>query len=191
MAETQQISANLKAKQAKVDDVKKSWSKATSVVVLGFRHMNVMAVTELRNRFRKAGVEYKVFKNSLIAQALKGTPLENNKVLEQALRGETGVAFSFEDPSAAAKIVKEFRKDEKHEKLEVKCGVLDVSVMSGKDVEGTLATMPGKDELRAMLLATLQAPSQQLVMLLNAPAQNLTYAIEARRKQQGGGEEAA
>lgn len=185
MSDTQ-ISQNLKAKMAKVQDVKATWSKATSVVVLGFRHMNVMAVTDLRDRFRKAGVEYKVYKNSIIAQALKGTPLENNDVLNGALRGETGVAFSFEDPSIAAKIVKEFRKDEKHEKLEVKCGVLDVSVMTGEDVEGTLATMPGKDELRAMLLATLQAPMQQLVMLLQAPSQNLVYALEAKRKRDGG-----
>lgn len=187
MSDTQ-ISANLKAKQAEVEAVKASWSKATSVVVLGFRFMNVMAVTDLRSRFRKAGVEYRVFKNSLIAQALKGTPLENNKILEQALRGETGIAFSFEDPSAAAKVVKEFRKDEKNEKLEVKCGVLDVSVMPGKDVESTLATMPGKDELRATLLATLQAPMQQLLQQLQAPSQNLVYALEAQRKQLGGGE---
>jgi large subunit ribosomal protein L10 len=98
----------------------------------------------------------------------------------------TGIAFSFEDPSVAAKIVKEFRKDEKHQKLEVKCGVLDAAVMSGTDVEATLATMPGKDELRAMLLAQLQAPSQKFVQQLQAPLQNLVYAFEAHRKQLAG-----
>ena len=148
--------------------------------------MNVMAVTELRDRFRKVGVEYKVFKNSIVAQALKGTPLESNKMLNDSLTGETGFAFSFEDPSAAAKVIKEFRKDEKHEKLEVKCGVIDANVMPGKEVEAILATMPGKDELRAMLLATLQAPMQQLLQQLQAPSQNLVYAFEARRKEQGG-----
>jgi large subunit ribosomal protein L10 len=68
----------------------------------------------------------------------------------------------------------------------VKCGVLDATVMGGAEVESTLATMPGKDELRAMLLAQLQAPSQKFVQQLQAPLQNLVYAFEARRKQLAG-----
>jgi large subunit ribosomal protein L10 len=182
------ISANRKAKEAEVAAVKASWQKATSVVLLGFRTVDVPQVTELRARFRKAGVEYRVFKNSLIAQALKGTPLENNKDIEKALTGETGLAFSFEDPSAAAKVVRDFRKEdkEKNEKLEVKLGVLDASVVPGAKVETDLASMPGKDELRATLLATLQAPLQKLVQQLNAPVQNLVYLIEAKRKKDAG-----
>ena len=58
--------------------------------------------------------------------------------------------------------------------------------MSGAEVENTLATMPGKDELRAMLLATLQAPMQKLLQQLQAPLSNLVYAIEAHRKQLAG-----
>ena len=188
MTETARISAARKAKEDEVAAVKASWQKATSVVLLGFRTVNVPQVTELRARFRKAGVEYRVFKNSLIAQALKGTPLENSKELEQALKGETGLAFSFEDPSAAAKIVRDFRKEdkEKNEKLEVKLGVLDASVVPGPKVETDLASMPGKYELRATLLATLQAPLQKLVQQLNAPVQNLVYAIEAKRQKDAG-----
>lgn len=174
-------------KATEVAIIKKSWTKATSVVLLGFKGMDVPSVTDLRSRFRKAGVEYKVFKNTLVLQALKGTPLEGKKELEKVFAGETGLAFSFEDPSAAAKIVRDFRKEgEKHEKLQVKAGVLDASIVSGKDVEGQLASMPGKDELRAMLLATLQAPMQKLLQTLQAPSQNVVYALEAQRKKLAG-----
>jgi large subunit ribosomal protein L10 len=182
------------AKQAKIEavgNVKTTLSKATSYVLLGFKGMTVMQVTDLRNRFRKAGVEYRVIKNTLLQQAVKGTALEGNTQFDAALAGETGVAFSFEDPSAAAKVVKEFRKEgEKNEKLQVKLAVLDVSVIPGEKVESDLATMPGKDELRAMLLATLQAPMQNFVVQLQAPLQNLVYVLEARRQQLGGGSEA-
>lgn len=185
------VSAGKQAKIEAVGEVKTTLSKATSYVLLGFKGMTVMQVTDLRNRFRKAGVEYRVIKNTLLQQAIKGTPLEGNKQFDAALVGETGVAFSFEDPSAAAKVVKEFRKEgEKNEKLQVKLAVLDASVIPGDKVESDLATMPGKDELRAMFLATLQAPMQNLVAQLQAPLQNLVYVLEARRKQLGGGSEA-
>ncbi len=184
------ISPARKAKMEAVGGVKSTLSKATSYVLLGFKGMTVMQVTDLRNRFRKAGVEYRVIKNTLLQQAVKGTALEGNAQFDGALAGETGVAFSFEDPSAAAKVVKEFRKDEKNEKLQVKLAVLDVSVIPGNKVESDLATMPGKDELRAMLLATMQAPAQNFVVQLQAPLQNLVYVLEARRKQLGGGDEA-
>jgi large subunit ribosomal protein L10 len=174
-------------KAKEVEIISASVKKATSMVVLGYQGMDVPSVTELRARFRKAGVEYRVVKNSLFQQAIKGSPVATNKALEKALTGMNGIAFSFEDPSAAAKIVKQFRKEgEKHEKLQVKAAVLESSVMSGAEVENTLATMPGKDELRAMLLAQLQAPMQKLLQQLQAPSQNLVYAIEARRKQQAG-----
>lgn len=176
------MSATRAAKAKVVDEVKGLFDKAASVVFLGFRGMDVITVTDLRSKFRKAGVEYKVVKNKLIEQALKGTPLEGK--LGEVLAGETAVAFSFEDPSLAAKVVRDFRKEgDKQEKLEVKAAVLDDAVMGGAEVEAQLASMPGKDELRAMLLATLQAPAQNLVAQLQAPLQNLVYVLEARRKQ--------
>jgi large subunit ribosomal protein L10 len=183
-----QATPHKKDKAADVAEIKKTWTKATSVVLLGFKGLTVPAVTELRTRFRKGGVEYKVFKNTLVLQALKGTALEGKKEIEDVLKGETGVAFSFEDPSAAAKIVRDFRKEREAdaEKLQVKAGVLDASIVSGKDVESKLASMPGKDEVRAMLLATLQAPMQKLLQTLQAPSQHVVYALEAQRKKLAG-----
>lgn len=181
------LSAARLDKEKEVAIIAASFKKATSMVVLGYQGMDVPTVTELRARFRKAGVEYRVVKNSLFLQAIKGTPVASDKTLEKALTGMNGIAFSFEDPTAAAKIVKQFRKEgEKCEKLKVKAGVLESTVMGGAEVESTLATMPGKDELRAMLLAQLQAPAQKLLAQLQAPSANLVYAFEAYRKQLGG-----
>jgi large subunit ribosomal protein L10 len=172
----------LAAKQEEVASIRQSFEKATTAVFLDFRGVNVDQITNLRTEFRKAGVEYRVVKNTLVKIALKGTAYESAELNAQ-LKGQTGIAWSYEDPSAAAKVIKSFRAvNDANQKLGIKCGVIDAKVMPGAQVESVLATMPGKNELRAMLLATLQAPAQNLVRLLQAPAQNLTYLLDARRR---------
>lgn len=171
-------------KAAVVDEVKQNFDRAMASVLVNFAGIDVGQITELRNRFREAGVEYRVVKNRLILKALEGKPVASDKAFAKALKGMTGVAWSYEDPSAAAKIIKAFRKEaEENEKLVVKCGVLDNQVLDAARVETDLANLPGKDELRATLLAQLMAPMQKLVMQLNAPAQNLGFALDARRRQ--------
>src|SRR5687768_17299947 len=169
-------------KQQEVAAIRDQFEKATTAVFLDFRGVNVEQITNLRSEFRKAGVEYKVVKNTLVKIALKGTAYESNEVNAQ-LKGQTGIAWSFEDPSAAAKVIKSFRAaNDANQKLNVKCGVVDAKVMPGPQVESVLASMPGKNELRAMLLATLQAPAQNLVRLLQAPGQNLALVLDAYRR---------
>ena len=160
---------------------------AQALYYTDFTGLNVKRMTDLRRRLRKAGVEYRVVKNTLVKIALKGTAYDSADLNAQ-LKGQTGIAWSFEDPSAAAKVVKTFRGvNDANQKLGIKCGIVDAKVMPGNQVESVLATMPGKNELRAMLLATLQAPAQNLVRLLQAPAQNLTYLLDAHRRKQEGG----
>ena len=96
----------------------------------------------------------------------------------------TGIALSFEEPSAAARILKDFVKE--NEKIEIKAGLLDGLVLNAKAVETQLATLPNKDEARSMLLAQLTAPAQSLVRLINAPAQNFVLLLEAKRNKDGG-----
>jgi len=171
------------AKQEQIDLIKDRFARATAAVLVDFRGLNVAKTTALRNAFRKVGVEYKVLKNTLIQKAVEGTKLDHEKFLGN-LVGQTGIAWSFEDPSAAAKVLRDFRKDEATAaKLAIKCGVIENMVMEGPRVETELATMPGKDEIRSMLLAQLLAPAQCLVRQLNAPGQNLTYALDARKRQ--------
>ena len=166
-----------------IGEVKGKFDKATSVVLLDYKGMTVESATKLRANFRKAGVEYKVVKNTLIKHALKESAYSDK--LGKTLTGMTGVAWSYEVPSAAAKVVKAFRKDEGDagQKLQIKAGLLDGGILDGKQVEDTLATMPGKDELRAQLLMTLQAPLTQFVQLLQAPAQNFVYLLKAKEDQ--------
>ncbi|MBK6692035.1 MAG: 50S ribosomal protein L10 [Myxococcales bacterium] len=179
--ETARLNAQRKAKNAEIETIKARFSKATSTVFLNYQGMTVENATKLRAEFRKAGVEYKVAKNTLVKQALKGESFSDG--LKSTLTGMTGIAWSYEDPSAAAKVVKAFKKEAAGEKLQVKAGVVDGTILTGKAVEEQLATMPGKDELRATLLATFQAPMQQLVALLQAPTQNFVYALAAKERK--------
>jgi large subunit ribosomal protein L10 len=174
-------------KVEEVEAVRSAWAKATTAVLLDFRGIDVATITELRKRFRAGGVQYLVVKNSLVKQALKGTALDGHKALDKHLKGQTGIAWSFEDPTAAAKIIKAFRKEnEVNEKLQVKCGILETTLFEGNKVESELATMPGKNEIRAALLAQLMAPMGQLVRQLAAAGQNLAYVLDARARQQEG-----
>jgi large subunit ribosomal protein L10 len=170
-------------KTALIGEVKGKFDKMSSAVFLDYKGLTVEQATKLRASFRKAGVEYKVVKNTLVKHAVKDAAYA--KKLDDVLVGMTGIAWSYEDPSSAAKVVKAFKKDEGDAgaKLQIKAGLIDGSILDAKTVEDQLATMPGKDELRAKLLATLQAPLQNFVMLLNAPAQNFVYLLSAKEDQ--------
>jgi len=168
-------------KDERIGEIRARFDKMTAAVFLDFKGMTVEHVTQLRAEFRKAGVDYKVCKNTLIKHALKEAPFKAK--LDGALVGMTGIAWSYEDPSVAAKIVKAFRKDPAGEKLQIKAGLVDGSVLDATGVEEQLATMPGKNELRAKLLATLQAPLQSFVALLAAPSQSFVYVLSAKERQ--------
>lgn len=174
-------------KVAKAAVIRERIDRASSMVFLDFGGVNVGLITDLRQRFRKVGIDYEVVKNNVVKKALEGHPLEETD-LGARLTGMTGIAWAYEDPSAAAKIVRAFRKEgDAQEKLEIKCGVLDNELLDANEVENTLATLPGKDEIRAMLLAQLMAPAESLVRQLNAPGQNLAYALDAYERKQNEG----
>lgn len=179
---------NTSQKREVAEQVKDRFDRAVSAVLVDFRGVSVGDITDLRARFRAVEVEYVVVKNSLVRKALVGSDLADNSNLDEQLKGPTAIAWSYEDPSAAAKVIKEFRKEgPEQEKLTVKGGVLDGEFLDAKRVEGELANLPGKNELRSMLLAQLMAPAQSLVRQLAAPAQNLAYVFDAiKRKQEEG-----
>ena len=168
-------------KDTQVGEIKSRFDKMAAAVLVDFKGMTVEEVTKLRAEFRKAGVEYKVCKNTLVKTALKDAPYKAK--LSDVLVGMTGIAWSYEDPSAAAKVVKAFRKDPAGEKLQIKAGLIEGSILDAKGVEDQLASMPGKNELRAQLLATLQAPLQNFVALLAAPTQNFVYLLAAKERE--------
>jgi large subunit ribosomal protein L10 len=162
-----------------VEEIKGHFEQGSSAVFLDYSGMTVEEVSSLRTSFRAQGVTYKVLKNTLVRRALGDAPYLPG--LADALKGMTGVAFSGEEPGAAARVVKGFVKD--NPKLKIKAGLLDGQVLDAKTVETQLATLPSKDEARAMLLATFMAPAQQFVMLLNTPAGNFVRVLNAKASQ--------
>jgi large subunit ribosomal protein L10 len=169
-------------KAEQVKDIRSRFDRMTSAVFLDFTGMTVEEVTKLRDTFRAKGVEYKVVKNTLVEKALHDQKYVD--ALSPALKGMTGIAWSFEEPSAAARLLKDITRE--NEKLKIKAGLLDGQVLTAKAVEDQLATLPSKDEMRATFLATLMAPAQRFVMLLNAPARELVGVLAAKQRKDGG-----
>ncbi|MFO0629961.1 MAG: 50S ribosomal protein L10 [Polyangiales bacterium] len=192
---------NKTQKTEEIAKVKERFDASIAAVLVNFQGLDVATVSKLRRDFRKGGVDYKVVKNNLIRHALNGSAYQHaigklervgaNKTHHASLRGMTGVAWCKEDPSAAAKVIVAFKKDggPKAAKLAVKAGLIGGEVRNGQWVEDEMSKLPGLKETQAMLLATLQAPAQQMVGVLSAPARNLVTVlqnwVDARSKEGG------
>jgi large subunit ribosomal protein L10 len=171
-------------KSEAIDRIKERFSKMSSAVFVDYAGLTVAEVTKLRDDLRSKGVEYRVLKNKLVQHALKGTAFVES-LAKIALKGMTAVAFSFEEPSAAARVLKEYRRE--NEKLKIKAGLLEGQVLDSGAVENQLASLPNKDEARAMLLATMLAPAQNFVMLLAAPGREFVGVLAAKQRKDEGG----
>lgn len=158
------ISKGQERKKLIVDEIKEKLEKSSSLIVLDYRGLDVEETTELRNKFREAGVDYKVYRNTLVKRAIEGTDYEG---LTEDLNGPNGIAFGFEDPVAPAKIAKTF--SEKHDNLDLKVGVLEGEIYRGEKLE-KLASIPSREELIAKLLGSLKAPLSNFVYLVKALA---------------------
>jgi len=170
-------------KEEAIGALKADLAKAASLVLADFRGLTVNVDTGLRREFRAAGCRYQVVKNTLLGLAVKGTPMEG---IESLLAGPTAIAYSFEDPAVPAKVATKIAKAE--EKFVIKGGFVDGKALDLKGVQA-LSTLPGRDELRATFLATLQAVPQNFLRLLNAAPQNFVYLLSAREQELGGGGE--
>lgn len=166
-----------------VQQVRDEFTNMSSAVFVDYVGMSVEQVSQLRASFREKGVKYRVVKNTLVKKAIED--LEWSGQVADSLRGMTGIAWSYEEPSAAARILKAFRAD--GDKPVIKAGVMDGQLIDARGVESQLATLPSKDEARATLLATLMAPAQNFVRLLNAPAQNFVGVVAAKQRKDEGG----
>lgn len=154
------MSNNLDRKKLVVEEIKEKFEKAKSVVVVDYRGLKVEEATELRKIFREAGVEYKIYKNNLVKLALEGTNFES---LAIDLKGPNAIAFSYGDPVASAKILKNFAKD--HKNLELKSGVIE-SVHY--DLEGikAIADIPSREVLIARFLGSVKSPVSNFAYFL-------------------------
>ncbi len=169
----------LQAKSQNVEEIKEKISKAQSVVVVDYRGLNVEQLTELRSRYRKAGVEYKVYKNTMMRFAFKDSGLEE---FNEFLKGPSAIAFGYDDPVQAAKITSDFAKE--NEKLEIKAGIVDGKVI---DVNGVkdLANLPPREVLIAQVLGGFNAPIQGFTNVLQGTIRGLAVVLNAIAEKQG------
>ncbi len=146
------MSANFEAKKAVVEEIVSKIKAAKSVVFVDYNKLTVAEVSELRNKCREAGCEYKVYKNTLVRKAFNDLGFNQ---FDEALNGPTAVAFSA-DEVTAAKLMTKAAKDYEG-KIVLKCAFSDNAYVDKKGVEA-LATMPSKEELVAKMLGSMQAP---------------------------------
>ncbi|MBQ2113629.1 MAG: 50S ribosomal protein L10 [Selenomonadales bacterium] len=166
-------------KQAMVADLKDIFVNAKGVVFTAYTGITVAQDTKLRRKFREAGVEYRVIKNTMAMIAAKETEKEG---LLPTFEGATAMAFSKEDAVAPAKVLADFAKEEKLEALQVKAGLVEGAVIDAAGVKA-LADLPPREVLVAQVLAGMQSPIVGFVNVLQGTIRNLVYALEAVRKQ--------
>jgi large subunit ribosomal protein L10 len=168
---------NLEDKRALVTEVSAVAAKAVSVVAAEYRGLTVTQMTELRAKARAQGVYMRVVKNTLARKAVAGTAFE---CIGPALKGPLVLAFSKEDPGAAARVVKTFSKD--NDKLVVTLVSLGGQLLPGKDID-KVASLPTREQALAMLMGVMKAPIQKLVGTLNAAPSKLARTLAAVRDQ--------
>ena len=168
---------NRDKKATKVSELQETFSKAKFAVVTDYRGLKVTELEKLRRALREQNAQIRVSKNTLLRLAVKGTEYEG---LTEFFTGTTAVAVAFEDPVGSAKALTEFAKE--YENLKIRSAALEGSVLSAEDVLA-LSKLPGKDELRAMLLGTLAAVPTGFVRVLSGVPQKLVYALQAIKEQ--------
>lgn len=169
------MALNFEQKKAIVAEVAEVAASAYSAVAAEYRGMGVEEMTELRKQARNGGVYLRVIKNTLARRAVAGTEFE---CMSDGLVGPLVLAFSQEDPGAAARVIKDFVKG--HDKLKVTMLAISGKVLAASELE-TLAKMPTYDQAISMLMSVMKAPIQKLAATMNEVPGKLVRTIAAVR----------
>ena len=157
--------AKVELKQPIVEEISAGIKDAQSVVLVDYRGLTVEEDTELRKQLRAAGVTYKVYKNTMMNFAFKGTDFEG---LAPYLNGPSAMAYSTEDATAPARVLAEFAK--KAKALEIKAGVVEGNVYDAKGMEA-ISSIPSRDVLISRLLGSMQSPMANFARVINQIAE--------------------
>jgi len=153
-------------KQVVIDEIKAKLDKAASLVLVNARGLTVEQDTILRRKLREGGVDYKVYKNTMINFAVKDTDFAE---IAPHLEGPTAVAISYDDPTLAARIISKELKA--MPKMEFKAGVIDKTYYDGKGVMA-IANIPSREELLGRLLGSFKSPIASFARVINEIAKN-------------------
>lgn len=168
------MSLNLEGKKEVVAEVSARLANAQVLVLAEYRGLPVEKITQLRAKARASGVYLRVLKNTLARRAVKGTPFEK---LSDLMVGPLAYGMSV-DPVAAAKVLHAYAKE--NDMLVIKGGAMPNQVMNAKEI-GSLASLPGREELLAMLMGTMQAPVAKFVRTLNEVPGRFVRTLAALR----------
>lgn len=148
-----------------VEEIASKLRESQTTVIADYRGLSVADLTELRKQLREAGVDFKVYKNTLARLA---TAKEGLSELDQYLLGPNAIAFSKDDVVAPAKILVDFAKN--NDKLEIKGGIIEGKVVGVEEIKA-LASLPSREGLLSMLLSVLQAPMRNFALAVKAVAE--------------------
>ena len=178
--------AKVELKKPVVDEIAGNIDGAQSVVLVDYRGLTVEQDTQLRRQLREAGITYKVYKNTMMNFAFKGTDFES---LAPLLEGPSAVAISKEDATAPARVLSKFAKTAPA--LELKGGVVEGVFYDAKGI-GTIASIPSREELLSKLLGSIQSPIANFARVMNQLAEKGGASeCEAPAKEEAPAEEAA
>lgn len=169
------MALTLEQKKAVVAEVAEVAKTAHSAVAAEYRGLTVEKMTEMRAKARNEGVYLKVAKNTLVKRAVEGTEFE---CMAEDLTGPLLFAFSIDDPGAAARLIKDFAKNE--EKLVVRLVAMGAQLYEASELE-RLASLPTRDQAIAMLMGVMKAPIEKLVRTLAEPHAKLVRTFAAVR----------
>lgn len=164
-------------KTQQVEELKELFGELQLMVLTKYSGLDVASMVELRTELRKVSGGYRVVKNTLAKLANADT--ERDK-LDPFFKGPIGIAFSSADPAATAKVLTTFAR--MHPKMEIRAGLLAGGTMLDAAAVDALGKLPGKDQLRAMLLGTLTGVPRNFLGVCSAAARGLVGVLEARRK---------
>ena len=160
-------------KEKIVGEVKEVASNASSLVISDARGLKVSELSEVRQKATQAGIHIQVIKNSLAKLAFKGTDFGCS---DEVLVGPSLFAFSFEEPGAAAKLLKTYAKN--FDNLDIKALVVEGQLLDGSQID-ILASLPSKDEAYGLIANVLQAPVTKFATLLNEVPSKLARVLSA------------
>ena len=163
--------AKVELKAPIIEEIAGVLDGAKTAVLVDHRGLTVAEDTELRKTLRNAGIQYKVFKNTFITRAVKGTV---NEPLTQLLEGPTALAVSKEDATAVAREMAAFAKG--HAKLEIKGGMVEGEYYDAEGIK-TIATIPGREVLLGRLFGSMQAPIANFARVLSQIAEKNGEAV--------------